>query len=39
MINDTSERSVAMWFRCGGTFDPYFITKFTAETVLKEVLK
>jgi len=26
MINDTSQRSVATWFRCGGTFDQYFIT-------------
>jgi len=26
MINDTSQRSAAMWFRCGGTFDHYFIT-------------
>ena len=25
MINDTSQRSVAMRFRCGGTFDHYFI--------------
>jgi len=21
MINDTAQRSVATWFRCGGTFD------------------
>jgi len=27
MINDTSQRSVAIWFRCGETFDHYFITK------------
>jgi len=26
MINDTSQRSVATWFRCGGPFGPYFIT-------------
>jgi len=26
MINDTSQRSVATWFRSGGTFDHYFIT-------------
>ena len=26
MINDTSQRSVAMSFRCGGKFDSYFIT-------------
>jgi len=25
MINDTSQRSVAMWFRCGVTFAHYFI--------------
>jgi len=25
MNNDTSQRSVATWFRCGGTFDRYFI--------------
>jgi len=26
MINDTSQRSVATWFRCGGTFYHYIIT-------------
>jgi len=26
MINDTSQRSVATWFRFGGTFDYYFTT-------------
>jgi len=26
MINYTSQRSVAMWFRCDGTFDHCFIT-------------
>jgi len=26
MINDTSQRSVATWFRCDGTFDSYFTT-------------
>jgi len=26
MINDTSQRSAAMWFRYDGTFDQYFIT-------------
>jgi len=28
MINDTSQRSVATWFRCGGTFDLYFNTNY-----------
>jgi len=26
MINDTSQRSIAMLFKCGGTFDDYFFT-------------
>jgi len=26
MINDTSQRSIATWFRYGGTFDNSFIT-------------
>jgi len=26
MVDDTSQRSVATWFRCGGTFDHCFIT-------------
>jgi len=26
LINDTPQRSVATWFRCGGTFDYYFTT-------------
>jgi len=25
VINDTSQRRVATWFRCAGTFDHYFI--------------
>jgi len=39
MINDTSPRSVAMWFRCGGTFDHLLYYKFTDESVLEEFLK
>jgi len=34
IINYTSQCSAATWFRCGGTFDHYFITKFTAESIL-----
>jgi len=36
MIMDTTHRSAAMWFRCGGTFDYLFYYKFTDESVLKE---
>jgi len=36
IINYTSQCSAATWFRCGGTFDHYFITKFTAGSILKE---
>jgi len=27
LINDTSQRNrpIAIWFRCGGTFDQYFV--------------
>jgi len=40
MINDTSQRSVAIWFGCDGTFDPYLIINvYTAESVLREFLK
>jgi len=38
MIYDTSQRSIAMSFKCGGTFDDYLFYKFTAESVLKEFL-
>ena len=35
-VNDTSQCSVAMWFRCGKNL---LYHKFTAESVLKEFLK
>jgi len=38
MINDTSQGSVATWFRRGGTFDYYF-DKFTDESASNRLLK
>jgi len=38
MIKYTSQRSVARWFTCGGTFDLLYY-KVTNEFVLKKILK
>jgi len=38
MINDTSQRSVVTWFRCGGTFDHYF-TKIYCWVCFERVFK
>jgi len=35
MINDTSQRSIAKWFRCGATFNHCFSTNLLLSLVTK----
>jgi len=41
VINDTSQRSVAAWFRCrdGGTFDQYFTTNLLRSLFWENLFK